>query len=248
MITVYFRFYEELNDFLQPHQRKVTFSRKIAKNTAIKDAIEALGVPHTEVDLILVNGNSITFSYQLQNNDHASVYPVFEAIDISKVIHLRPKPLRKVRFILDVHLGKLARYLRLVGFDTLYNNHFLDKEIIDLAQQDKRIILTRDVGLLKIKQVMHGYWVRHTNPKEQLKEVLLRFDLFEQCRPFTRCLECNGKLISIAKQKVFEKLQPLTRENFQLFSECTSCHKIYWQGSHYQKLNAFLKNLLPFGD
>src|SRR3989338_9144205 len=116
MSRAHFRFYEELNDFLPPERRKTTFTREFRNRASVKDMIEALGVPHTEVDLILVNGASVDFSYLVQDGDRISVYPMFESFDIRPLVHLRPRPLREPKFVLDTHLGKLAVYLRLLGF------------------------------------------------------------------------------------------------------------------------------------
>ncbi len=246
MITAFFRFYEELNDFLPIEKRKMEFEQSITPSSSIKDAIESLGVPHTEVDLILVNGVSVDFSYRIKAQDRVSVYPVFESIDISPVTHLRPQPLRITRFVLDVHLGKLARYLRLFGFDTLYETDYADEEVIRIAQQEKRIILTRDLGILKNKKVTHGYWLREINPKKQLREIVSRFDLMKQCNPFIRCLECNGKIVSL------DNNHPLIQENVPIrvkeiqhqFYQCENCARIYWQGTHYQKLMRFVESVL----
>jgi len=183
-----FRFYEELNDFLPLIKRKISFTYLFTGNPSVKDAIEALGAPHVEVDLILVNNVSVNFSYQLQNGDRVAVYPVFEDLDIFEVNRLRAKPLRDSKFILDVHLGKLARYLRMLGLDTLYENNYQDDAIIRIAAQQGLIILTRDVNLLKNKQVERGYWVRATQPMQQIKEILKRFDLHPTLAPFKRCL------------------------------------------------------------
>jgi len=188
----FFRFYEELNDFLPRNKRKISFEQHFEGNPGIKDVIEALGVPHAEVDMILVNGQSVDFEYQLQDGDRVAVYPVFEALDISAVSKVRQAPLREPKFILDVHLGKLAKRLRLLGFDTLYRNDLEDNEVVEISLKEKRIILTRDIGLLKNKKVTHGYWLRSQQPKRQLREIVSRFDLKNLIRPFTRCLECNG--------------------------------------------------------
>jgi len=243
----YFRFYEELNDFLPAEKRKATFSHQFAASASIKDIIESLGVPHTEIDLILVNGKSIDFSYLLQEGDRVSVYPVFEAVDITPVIKLRPSPLRITRFILDVHLGKLARYLRLLGFDTLYDTDYKDDEIISIAEKEKRIILTRDIGLLKNKKVTHGYWMRETSPKKQVKEVFNRFDLARQCRPFSRCLECNGEIITLPSDPAILKTIPEKVKAVQTdFYQCSQCSRLYWQGTHYNKLRAVVAEFLHF--
>ncbi|MBT4483234.1 MAG: Mut7-C ubiquitin/RNAse domain-containing protein [Candidatus Latescibacteria bacterium] len=238
-----FRFYEELNDFLPEDKRKITFTHEFTGKPSIKDVIEAIGIPHTEVDLILINGKSVTFSYHLQNGDMVSVYPVFESLDISNVTHLREKPLRKPRFILDVHLGKLAKYLRMLGFDTLYDNDYDDSRIIELADEEKRTILTRDVGLLKNNTVTHGYWIRALNSEEQLKEVISRFDLSSSIKSFSRCTVCNGKMQCVAKESVMEQLKPKTRQYYNEFYQCSDCGKIYWKGSHYNRMKDFIGNL-----
>jgi len=169
MSTAYFRFYEELNDFLPQEKRKKLFPYEFNGTPSIKDAIEAIGVPHVEIDLILVNSLSVDFSYKLKNADSVSVYPVFESFDIASVTHLREKPLRDLKFVADVHLGKLTKYLRLYGFDTYYRTDLNDEEIIDLAGSDKRVILTKDKGLLKNKKVTRGYYIRSRYPRYQLR-------------------------------------------------------------------------------
>ncbi len=243
-MAVELRFYEELNDFLPINKRRVAFQHPLVANQSVKDLIESVGVPHTEVDLILVNGLSVDFSKIIKNGDKISVYPMFEVFDISSVAHLRPKPLREPKFILDVHLGKLARYLRLLGFDTIYNNQYEDSVIRDLARAEHRIILTRDVELLKHKKVTHGYWVRETNPEKQAVEILRKFDLQKNIIPFSRCLVCNGKLMSVNKKMIIQDLQPKTIKYYQAFYQCHHCHKIYWEGSHLVKMNALIKRLV----
>lgn len=239
-----FRFYEELNDFLPIEKRKVSFTHHFNHHPAIKDVIESLGVPHTEIDLIIVNGQSVDFSYLLQDGDHVSVYPVFESIDISPVTHLRPMPLRELKFILDVHLGKLSRYMRLLGFDVVYASNLEDSAIIDCASEESRTILTRDKGILKNKKVTHGYWMREILPKKQLYEVIRRFDLLKNIQPFTRCLDCNGNIVDVDKSKIKERLQPMTERCYEKFKRCQQCGKVYWSGSHYQRMQQFVETLI----
>ncbi|HNR41781.1 MAG TPA: Mut7-C RNAse domain-containing protein [Bacteroidales bacterium] len=241
---VLFRFYEELNDFLPPSRRKISFPYSYKGTPSVKDAIESLGVPHVEVDLILVNSKPVDFSYLLENGDVISVYPVFESIDISAANRLRPKPLRNSRFILDAHLGKLAKYLRLLGFDTLFFNHISDNEIISISLQERRIILTRDRNLLKHKQVTHGYWVRSQKPKKQLEEIAGRLDLKNSAIPFTRCMECNSIITMISKDAVLENLQQKTREYYNNFRKCQGCGRIYWEGSHFESMQKLVDSIL----
>jgi uncharacterized protein len=240
LITI--RFYEELNDFLHYSKRKKPFEVILNEKRTIKDIIESLGVPHTEVDLIIVDKQSVPFGYHPENGDHISVYPVFEALDIASINILRPKPLREPRFILDVHLGTLARYLRLLGFDTYYRNDLQDEEIIRISVEETRIILTRDRQMLKNGRVTHGYYVRNTNPGKQLREIINRFDLKDQFHPFIRCMACNGKIEKIEKDLVLDQLLPKTRNAFNEFYRCNSCHKVYWKGSHFDRMTRIVED------
>lgn len=229
-----FRFYEELNDFLPAEQRKISFRAPFYGSPSVRDTIQAIGVPHTAIDLILVDGQSVDFTHRLQGGERVAVYPVFERLDISPLIRLRPRPLRCTRFILDVHLGKLARYLRMLGFDAAYEQDQDDAAIIDLSLQQQRVILTRDLGILKQNRVTHGYWLRHDEPGRQLREVLLALDLFRQLQPFTRCMDCNGRIRLVDRKAVRGQISPNTFQQFQAFWQCRDCRKIYWRGSHYE--------------
>ena len=239
-----FRFYEELNDFLPPALRKRAFAYAFNGTPSVKDAIEAIGVPHTEVDLVLVDGESVDFTTRLTGGERVAVYPVFERLDISSVTRLRARPLRLTRFVLDVHLGKLARYLRLLGFDTRYRNDYDDATIIGLARGESRIVLTRDRGLLKHGAVTHGYWVRATAPRQQLAEIVRVFDLGGSARPFTRCIRCNGDLQEVPKSEVAERLPPRVRAHFEAFVQCPQCAAVYWPGSHYDHMRKLVDELI----
>jgi uncharacterized protein len=238
-----FRFYEELNDFLPKEKKRVEFVHSFNGTPSIKDIIEAIGVPHVEIDLILVNSESVDFHYLLKDNDFVSVYPVFETLEISNVTHLREKPLRETKFILDVHLGKLARYLRMLGFDTTYQNDNDDQTIIRISFDENRIILTRDRGILKVKTVSHAYYIRNHNPKDQLTEVLNHFDLYQAIDPFNRCIKCNGKLERVEKEEIIELLEPLTKKYFNKFFRCNSCKTIFWEGSHFDHMKSFINTV-----
>jgi len=239
-----FRFYEELNDFLPRERRKRDIDYRFAGQPAIKDPIEVLGVPHTEVDLVLVNGDSVGFDYKLRDGDRVAVYPVFESIDISPLQRLRPAPLRETAFIVDVNLGKLARYLRMLGFDAVYDNRLDDREVVDIAVNEKRIVLTRDRRLLFRKAVTHGYWVRADDIDSQLKEVLTRLDLYGQIDPLRRCMECNGLIEAVDREQVWPGLEPLTRRYYDEFYRCAECHKVYWEGSHVTHMSGVIAELL----
>jgi uncharacterized protein with PIN domain len=239
----FFRFYEELNDFLPQSQRKNNFVYEYIGKPAIKDTIEAIGVPHSAIDLILVNGKSVRFDYKMQGAEQVSVYPVFELFDITPLVHLRAKPLRNTKFVVDVNLGKLARKLRLLGFDTLYRNDLRDDEIVKYSVTDKRIILTRDKAILKYRSVTHGYWVRNTEPYSQIKEVIDHLQLVNQLKPFTRCSCCNGVLQPIEKSAARAHVQVKTHQLFDVFMQCSDCKKVYWRGSHFDRSNQWIAKL-----
>jgi uncharacterized protein with PIN domain len=230
------RFYAELQDFLPDEQRSAPITREFDVPGSIKDLIESCGVPHTEVDLIIANGQSVGFDYLVGPGDHISVYPVFESFDISPLVKVRADPLRETRFVADVHLGRLARYLRLVGFDTLYDNDWDDDELTQISSNEGRILLTRDVELLKRSSVTHGYYVRSDDPQRQVLEVTRRFHLDQHLQPLTRCMTCNGLLSRVDKAAVAHRLPPRTKETFDDYSMCSECGKIYWQGSHHDEL------------
>jgi len=243
MKSVQIRFFEELNDFLPVKNRKVEFSREFFGRQSVKDLIEAIGVPHIEVDLILVNGSSVNFSYIIEDKDQISVYPVFESFDITEVQKLRPKPLRRNKFILDCHLGKLARYLRMIGSDSEYLAISDVDMIIRISQDQKRTILTRSSKLLKRKIITHGYWIRNANIKLQLEEVISRFHLKNEIKEFTRCLECNTFLVEVEKKSVLDRLPEKVKLFYGEFKECKVCKKLYWKGYHYLKMKKFIEEI-----
>jgi len=243
MARVLLRFYEELNDFLPRDKRKVAFEHDLPGRCSVKDLIESLGVPHTEVDLILVNGESVDFSYIVREGARISVYPMFEALDISPLLRLRPRPLRKLRFAADANLGRLARYLRLLGFDTLSYGAEEDPLVAATAARQKRILLTRDRDLLKRRVITHGYYVRETNPRRQLIEIVARFDLDGSCKPFSRCLKCNRILRPVNKDAIAHRLPRRSREAFDVFLRCPGCGRLYWPGSHYDRMRRLIDDV-----
>jgi len=243
-----FRFYAELNDFLPPDVRRGSFPVTFNGHESVKHILETLGVPHTEVDLILVNGESVGFNRQIAEGDRVSIFPVFESLDISRLTEVRPEPLRELKFVLDNHLGKLAGYLRLLGFDTRYQNDYQDPRLAEISQEEDRILLTRDRGLLKRKVVTHGYCVRADNPQDQIIEILRRFDLAQLVQPYTRCARCNGYLRSAEKKDVIHHLEPLTKKYYDEFMQCENCGQVYWRGSHFEDLNEFLHHVVSEAD
>lgn len=245
MVMATFRFYEELNDFLAPGRRKHAFDCPCARAATTKHMIEALGVPHTEVELVLVNGESVGFDRPLQEGDRVAVYPKFEALDVTPLLCVRDRSLRATRFIADVHLGGLAHLLRMSGFDTLYDNNFDDSEIEAIAAREGRIVLTRDRELLKRREITHGCYVHTLKSVLQLREIFERLDLAHSARPFTLCLYCNAPLHAIDKALVLQRIPPAVREHYERFSTCDVCQRVFWEGSHWRRMRALLDEIIP---
>lgn len=237
-----FRFYGRLNDFLPASRKHRVFWHAVKGRPAVKDTLEALGVPHTEVSYLLASGRSVGFYYQLAPDEKAEVYPWDSRPPRPGLKPLLPREgPRVLKFVADVHLGKLARRLRLWGLDTVYRSHFPDPEIVAVALRQRRVVLTRDVDLLKHKQLRHGYWVRSTDPEKQWREILRRYPRVRGGRPFSRCLACNGRIAGVAKRTVADRLLPITARTYRRFYRCQACGRIYWRGSHYAKLRRRVK-------
>lgn len=240
MVTATFRFYEELNDFLPPERRRRDFDCVCARAATTKHMIEALGVPHTEVELVLVNGESVGFDHLLRDGDRVAVYPVFETFDVTPLVRVRERPLRVSRFVADVHLGGLAHLMRMAGFDTLYDNHYADEEIEAIAVRDQRVVLTRDRGLLKRRRITHGCYVHALKSALQFREIFARLDLGRSARPFSRCPHCNSNLQTVAKAEVAPYVPKAVGSAYEDFRACVACGRIFWQGLHWRRLQALL--------
>lgn len=240
MLRVFIRFYAELNDFLPPRRRQVILEHVLHEHASVKHVCESLGVPHTEVNLILINGTSVDFSCRVSESDRISVYPAFKSIDIDALMRVRPRPSREPRFVLDAHLGKLAGYLRMLGFDALYRNDYGDEELATVSRDEGRILLSRDRRLLTRSAVTYGHLLRESDPRAQLTEVVKRYDLSPRFAPFTRCMRCNGALEAVAKEAVWERLLPRTRLYYDEFAACRDCGRIFWKGSHYDDMRRWL--------
>lgn len=233
---VHIRFYEELNTFLKNTCQNKWITRHIKATTSAKDLIESSGVPHPEVDVILINGVASDFHYLVLDEDKIEVYPVLSYQYPKSVIHLQQRPLRNARFIADGHLGKMTRYLRLLGFDVAYSANAEDIKILNFMQSEDRALLTRDRRLLMHRVVRHGYCPRSDQAESQVVEVVHRFGLKSSLKPFSLCLNCNGLLKPVEKSEILDQLEPLTRKFYNDFVRCNTCDNIYWQGSHYEHL------------
>ena len=231
-----FYFHGELNDFLPPAKRKLEFEHVAGATDTIKHVIESVGVPHTELGRVTVNGEIRLLSEQLVQGDLVHVFP-----------HVTPILLDDPRFVVDGHLGRLAAYLRMLGFDTWYDRFADDVLLAAVASTERRFLLTRDVGLLKRREVEDGYCVRAHKPHDQLREVSQRFALRSQLAPFCRCMDCNGPLCPVSKEEVADLLPPHTRETKTEFSRCLNCRKIFWRGSHYARMLGWIQDLTACG-
>jgi len=244
MVTATFRFYGELNDFLARERRGRAFATPCARAATTKHMVEALGVPHTEVELVLVNGEPAGLDDILEDGDRVAVYPRFTLLPMADVARLDQRPPGRVRFVADAHLGGLARLLRMAGFDTIYRNTLHDAEIEAIALDEGRAVLTRDRELLKRRGIGYGCYVRALKAEAQLREVVDRFGLAERMRPFTLCLSCNAPLRLVAKADVLDRLPPRVAATHDEFSSCDRCRGVFWKGSHWQRMARVLDAVL----
>ncbi|MBF6424854.1 Mut7-C ubiquitin/RNAse domain-containing protein [Nocardia cyriacigeorgica] len=237
------RVYAELNDFLPPQSRYRMLWRPVRPHQTVKDVVEAAWVPHTEIDLLLVNGESVDFGHRPRPGDRLAVYPVFETLDIGALTRVRPRPLRDPRFLVDVNLGGLARLMRLMGLDIRCEFAADDAELARISAAEHRILLTRDRGLLARRIVTHGVFVRADRPEDQIVEVITRLDLADRLAPLTRCVRCGGLLAEVDKSEVADRLQPLTLRYYDTFRQCRGCGRVYWAGTHQRRLDDLIARI-----
>jgi hypothetical protein len=229
---------DSLIDFLPVRLRGRAVTIEFGNPRSLKDLIESIGVPHPEIAGIRVNGQPADLSEMAHPGSMVEVI-AYETGDP----RIRPPV---IRFILDCHLGKLASYLRILGFDAAYDNDEKDETLAEISAVENRIMLTRDRGLLKRNRIQYGYFLRSQNPHNQLLAVVQRYGLHKEIHPFTRCPKCNGCLHPVAKNDVIDRLPAKTRIYFDLFWQCDSCRKVYWQGSHYQRIQDWIKSFQEY--
>lgn len=240
----HFRFHGDLNFFLPRVKKHTTIEHSFDWRGSVKDMIESLGVPHPEIELIVTNGVSINFDYIVGADDRIDVYPYPNEITVEPKIPLRPPLTGQPSFILDQHLGRLAAYLRMMGYDTLYRNDYHDEELAQVSHDENRVLLTRDVGLLKRSIVTYGYFVRETNRERQLAEITRRYGLAQWLTPFRRCMKCNGLVVTVSKETVIGELPSDTAEYYDEFHRCADCRRVYWKGAHHQRMQALMEQVL----
>lgn len=246
MATATFTIYDDLNYFLPRRYKHKPIIHEWDWKASVKDMIESLGVPHPEIDLLIVNDTSVDLDYIVEDGDNIHVYPMpyFHTHPHANKTRIIPAYDDRPRFILDTHLGRLASYLRMMGFDTLYRNDYPDDELAEVSSAEQRILLTRDVGLLKRSLVVYGYYVRNTNPRKRLHEVAQRYDLIEQMQPFQFCMRCNGELHQVDRGDIIDQLTEKTATYYNDFHQCRNCEQIYWKGSHYVKMEKLLDDVI----
>lgn len=244
MYHITLRFYEELNDFLSPEKRRIDFIMEFPSRRSVKDLVESLGVPHTEIDVILANGESVDFTYIVSDNDRISVYPVFESLDVTHLSRLRDVPLRDTRFVLDVHLGKLAKYLRMMGFDCDYSIDRNDDELARICTDEKRILLTRDRNLLKRGNITRALCIHSTVSEQQAAEVIARLDLAGSIRAFSRCMNCNGPVIELDPADIPFDAPEGVKKWCNEYYRCGNCLRLYWKGSHADRMSERIERII----
>lgn len=243
-----FRFHGPITFFLPPKQRDTIIEHTFDWRASIKDMVESLGPPHSEIGLLVVDGQSVDFSYIIESDVHVDVYSRLDSVDLPNKIALRPPFPGQPRFVLDTHLGRLANSLRMMGFDTLYRNDYPDDELAQVSSEEQRILLTRDVGLLKRSLVVYGHYVRATDPREQIVEVMKRYALVDKAKPFHRCITCNDLLHPVNKADIIDQLPETSAGYFDEYSQCQGCGKIYWKGSHYDRMQEIIDQVIASVD
>lgn len=249
MTAVTFIFRDYLRELLKKKYRTgPAFVHDFDRKASVKDVIESLGVPHPVIGKLMVNSTEVGFDYILQHKDIVEVSPLTPPVNPFVPTILRPEALVGISFVVDVNVGKLAQFLRMLGFDTVYRNDIRNGKLADIAALEKRILLTRDTSLLKRKVVTHGYLLREQDPTRQLVEVVRLYDLGNRIKPLTRCIPCNGLLVPVAKETILARLEPLTKKYYESFHACKLCGRIYWAGSHQEKIVAFIHQVLKTAD
>jgi hypothetical protein len=243
MVQVTVRFYGSLNDFLAPERRGFEFVHTVNGPCSVKDLIESLGPPHPEVDVVLVDGEAVDFSHRVEHGQRIAVYPAFSSLDVTPLVRVGPPALPELRFLLDVGLGRLSGLLRMLGFDTLWRNDYADDELARVSRDEQRLLLTRDIGVLKRSEVVHGYFPRETDPSQQLVEVVRRFQLTRHMRPFTRCIACNASLTGASPEEVVGRVPERVQATFTRFQQCPDCKRVFWAGSHHERMQVIIDKL-----
>ncbi len=226
---------------LPARHRRLEIRYSFEGRPSIKHVLESFGVPHTEIGEIQIRENLAEMGHIIEDGEVYHIFPVRNAAheDRTELPAIAP------RFIIDTHLGKLATYLRLFGFDTLYDNQATDEDLARISRQDQRILLTRDRGLLKRKTIIAGFCLVQDDPEDQLRAVIERFGLSTQIHPFTRCLRCNGLFLPIEKKDVAGRVPEQSFKVYQEYWFCQNCNQVYWKGTHFEHMETFIRRVVP---
>ncbi len=243
MVPVKIVFHGDLFLFLGRDQRKNShIETPLDRRTSIKDFLEALGIPHSEIYRLTVGEREKDFNYIVEDGDLIEVFPFPSPVNPMLETLLR-SPVTCTSFAVDANVSKLARYLRMAGFDAFCDLQMADKELAERAVREERILLTRDRALLKRKIVVHGRLIRSVKPADQLREIVSLYGLRNRIKPFSRCMDCNEILRQADKESIAGRLEPLTRKYFAHFSICPACERIFWPGSHRDNMLSYLKGI-----
>ncbi len=229
-------FTKDLNFFIRSKPEKQIITYPLNRKASIKNIVESMGVPHTEIGAIVIDGDEVDFNFIPVHSRTAHIFGITKPFDVTIPSLLRPHPLKEIRFIADVNVGKLAKLLRMSGIDTAYATSFSDKTIAAIAEKDGRVVLSKDIGLLKYRKITFGKYIKSIYPEDQLAETISFFRLKNRYRPFSLCLRCNISLQVIKKEDILSQLEPKTRKYYNKFNICPNCKKIYWQGTHHEDM------------
>ncbi|MEN8199960.1 MAG: Mut7-C RNAse domain-containing protein [Thermodesulfobacteriota bacterium] len=213
----------------------------LTRRASIKDIVESVNIPHTEVGTISSNNREITFDQIPRPGERYRINSVPPGTDVTRPTLLRPLPLSEVSFLVDINVGRLAHLLRMAGFDTLYSPELVEAELAELALTEKRIVLSRNRDLLQRRYIHWGRLIRSQQPEEQLREVITLYGIAKSIVPFSRCMQCNTVLVPVEKSAVLHLLEPLTRKYYRKFTRCSGCGRIYWPGSHHRKMEESIR-------
>ncbi len=244
MIRVLVRCYAELNDLLPPELRFRDIAFHLPAPCTVADVLQRAGTPESQVDVALCNGTSVTPDTVLADGDRLSVYPVFETFDVSAITRMRDRALRTPAFVADVHLGSLARFLRMLGFDTVYERTSTTETIIAISMSEGRVLLSRSRTLVRDPRVSHCLFIPSPDPRTQLIEVIRHHQLASSIRPFARCIECNDPVAPIDRETVLSRLPASVRSTDLAFRICRRCDRVYWDGSHVARMRAFIDQVI----
>ena len=231
---IHVEFAPELHVFVPQARRAGPLRSTTDGVSSLGHVVESLGVPLTEVGALVVDGREVPVSH---------VPAAGESVTVRTVARPQRVPGAPLRFLLDVHLGTLARRLRLLGVDTAYESTDIgDPALAARSAAEQRVMLSRDRGLLRRRELWAGAFVYSTRPEEQLRDVLDRFQ--PGLRPWTRCTACNGLLRRATKHEVADQLKHGTHATYDVFAQCTECGRAYWKGAHHEQLEAIVERAL----